>query len=119
MSSMKKVRNICSLRFGRMIREEREARGISQKAMALSIRKDNGVLMTQSYLNDIEHGRRGPCSDVMLEQMALYLGIQTDYLYYIAGRLPPDIVLMNIDAEHIEVIIGLLRFPQRLEGMRA
>ena len=70
--------------FGAVIRARREAAGMTQKEAA------SRLSLSPQYLNDIEQGRRNPPPDRTLEQVAQALDIPADYLYFLAGRLAPD-----------------------------
>ena len=76
--------------FGGAISEARKAKGWALKDLASRVlREDEGAISPQ-YLNDIEHDRRSPSSDRMVKQFADALGIDRDWLYYLAGRFPED-----------------------------
>ena len=75
--------------LGRYIASERKKLGLSQKDLAARIRKEDGTAISPQYLNDIELERRNPSSDHLLQQFATELGIEPDYLYWLAGQLPP------------------------------
>jgi transcriptional regulator with XRE-family HTH domain len=77
--------------FGSYIATIRKQKGISQKDLANMIAREegNGTISPQ-YLNDIERDRRRPGSDHIIKQFAKALGVEEDYLYYLAGTLPSD-----------------------------
>ena len=77
--------------FGRAIAEARKGLDKSQKELAALIKKEDGEAITPQYLNDIEHDRRSPSSDHLIDQFAKVLNMETDYLYFLAGRLPHDV----------------------------
>lgn len=77
--------------FGRAISQARKALGMSQKELASKIFREDDEPISPQYLNDIEHDRRSPSSDRMVQQFAEVLGIKTDWLYYLAGRFPADV----------------------------
>lgn len=66
--------------FGAQIAEARKASGRSLRDLAGAIGR------SPSYLNDIEHGRRVPSSDVVSE-LAEALGLDRDSLMAAAGRV--------------------------------
>ena len=76
------------LTFGRAIAQSRKKLGRSQRDLATSIRREDGVAISPQYLNDIEHDRRKPSSDHMVQQFATELEVEADWLYYLAGRIP-------------------------------
>ena len=65
--------------------------GISQKDLAGKIRKEDGVTISPQYLNDIEHDRRDPPSEFLIEQFAKQLKLSKEHLLAAAGRWPADI----------------------------
>jgi transcriptional regulator with XRE-family HTH domain len=71
--------------FGAKIAEARKAAGLSQKELAGKIGK------SPQYLNDIEHGKRNPDSEELIESLAKALNMDAAVFYYMARRLPPDI----------------------------
>jgi transcriptional regulator with XRE-family HTH domain len=77
--------------FGRAISKARKAKGWSLKDVASQIRREDGQAISPQYLNDIEHDRRSPSSDHMVQQFADVLDIDRDWLYYLAGRFPEDV----------------------------
>ena len=77
--------------FGRAISQARKALGWSQKVLAQKILREDGESISPQYLNDIEHDRRSPSSDRMVQQFADVLGMEEDWLYYLAGKFPVDL----------------------------
>jgi len=77
--------------FGKTIAEARKALGISQKELAAQIKKEDGQPISPQYLNDIEHDRRNPPSEPILEQLAKELKLSKDRLLLAAGTLPEDL----------------------------
>src|SRR6476620_6828157 len=77
--------------FGRAISQARKGIGLSQKELASKIYREDDEPISPQYLNDIEHDRRSPSSDRMVQQFADALGIDRDWLYYLAGRFPEDV----------------------------
>ena len=76
--------------FGKTIAKARKNRGVSQRELALQIVKEDGTPISPQYLNDIERDRRNPPGDHLLKQLAETLGLDEDYLYFLAGKLPSD-----------------------------
>ena len=77
--------------FGQMIREKRQALGLSQKELASQITKEDGSPISPQYENDIEFDRREPPSERMIEQYAKILGFPVDGLILAAGKVPEDV----------------------------
>ena len=80
-----------NLSFGRAISNARKGKGWSLKELASQIQREDGQTISPQYLNDIEHDRRRPSSDLMVQQFAAVLEIDRDWLYYLAGRFPEDV----------------------------
>lgn len=74
--------------FGRAIADERKKAGLSQKQLAERVRREDGEPISPQYLNDIEHDRRSPSSDHMIQALAGTLNVSANWLYYLAGRIP-------------------------------
>ena len=77
--------------FGQFIAKRRKQLNLAQNQIAAAIKQDDGKPISVQYLNDIEHGRRGPPPDYVLVQLAKLLRVPLDVLYFRADRLPPDI----------------------------
>ena len=77
--------------FGKAISTARKAKGWSLKELADKILRDDGEPISPQYLNDIEHDRRSPSSDRLVQQFAEALNLDADWLYFLAGRFPEDI----------------------------
>jgi transcriptional regulator with XRE-family HTH domain len=77
--------------FGKTILDARKDLGISQKDLASRIKKEDGNSISAQYLNDIEHDRRNPPSEEMIEQFSEELNLDKDVLCLIAGTLPKDV----------------------------
>ena len=87
--------------FGQVITEARKKAGLNQRELANRIRKEDGEPISQPYLNDIEHDRRNPPSDALIEQFAVALKVPSDILYYWAGRIPPSLRHLHIEGKTI------------------
>jgi transcriptional regulator with XRE-family HTH domain len=75
--------------FGKTVAAERKQRGMSQKDLAAHIVKEDGTSISPQYLNDIERDRRNPPSEDLIAQLAEALDLNADYLFYLAGQIPP------------------------------
>lgn len=75
--------------LGGKIAERRRAKHLSQKQLAACVLRDDGSPISPQYLNDIERDRRVP-PDYLLRRFAAQLGIDLDYLVFLAGRVPPS-----------------------------
>lgn len=89
--------------FGKVLVEARRSAGIQQKDLAASVIKEDGIPISAAYLNDLEHDRRNPPSDFIIERLASALRLpNADLLYYFAGRYPPSLrVRKEADASNI------------------
>lgn len=87
--------------FGAYISEARKKAGLSQKDLAGRINKEDGLPISPQYLNDIEHDRRNPPGEFILNQLAKELDLSLDYLRYLSGRLSPDDIQNVQDPEKV------------------
>lgn len=76
--------------FGQVVAAERKKRGMSQKGLAARVLKEDGIPITPQYLNDVERDRRNPPSERLIEQIAAALDLEPEYLFYLAGQIPPQ-----------------------------
>lgn len=100
--------------FGQIIADAREALGLSQKELAALVRKEDGGTISPQYLNDIEHDRRNPPSEFIIEQCAKHLKLSKEPLIAAAGMWPTDIhqKLCSVDPKVVEQ--ALRQFRQTL-----
>ena len=108
--------NLDTKSFGRALADARKRKGISQKELAATILKEDGVPITPQYLNDIEHDRRSPSSDHLVKQFAAVLEIKEDVLYWLADRLPPDARERAATPEQVES--AFVAFRRALHGRK-
>ncbi len=88
--------------FGTRIAEARKALGMSQKDLAAKIIKEDGQPISPQYLNDIEHDRRNPPSEDMINQFAKHLQLPAEVLFYLDGKLlPQDLNATKAEPEQI------------------
>lgn len=99
--------------FGRVISDARKRNGWSLKELASKIRREDGETISPQYLNDIEHNRRRPSSDHMVQQFVDALQIDRDWLYYLAGRFPEDVRSRQLSEQ--EVRRGMIAFRRDLQ----
>lgn len=81
--------------FGSTIAEARKKLQLSQKELAAKIN------ISPQYLNDIEHGKRSPDSDMLIENLAKALNLDSTVLYYWARRLPLGDIKQGVPQEKI------------------
>jgi transcriptional regulator with XRE-family HTH domain len=94
--------------FGQVIREARKKAGLTQKEVAGRLKREDGRSVDPPYLNSLEHDRRYPPTNEMIEQLAKIIKISADVLYYYANRLPAD-VKREADHEHVEAAYEAFR----------
>lgn len=100
--------------FGRTISDARKAKGWALKDLVKFVQKEDGSPISPQYLNDIEHDRRSPSSDHMVKQLAEALDIDTDWLYYLAGRFPEDIREKKLSKQEVsKAMLAFRSHPQK------
>lgn len=95
--------------FGRAIAGERKNAGLSQKQLAERILREDGEPISPQYLNDIEHDRRSPSSDHMIQTFAKVLKISENWLYYLAGRIPAAMRQPGTTAPQVDEWVAAFR----------
>ena len=95
--------------FGEAITQARKDRKLSQKQVAAETLKEDGQAISAQYLNDIEHDRRNPPSEHIVRQLANILDLDLDYLLFLAGRFPSDVLNMPRDQEGIKTAMRAFR----------
>jgi transcriptional regulator with XRE-family HTH domain len=98
--------------FGQVIVEARKKAGLTQKEVAERLRRADGRTVLPPYLNDLEHDRRYPPENEVIEQLAKILNLSADVLYFYAKRVPAD---MTRDAEDTEVEAAYRAFRRVLD----
>ena len=103
--------------FGGAIAEARKAKGWSLKDLASHVLREDGGAISPQYLNDIEHDRRSPSSDRMVQQFAEALNINRDWLYYLAGRFPSDVREKGLSQKEVsDLMIAFRAGSERGKG---
>ena len=95
--------------FGEAITQARRDKKLSQKQVAAGTLKEDGLAISAQYLNDIEHDRRNPPSEYIVRQLADTLDLDLDYLLFLAGRFPSDVLEMSRDQEGIKTAMRAFR----------
>jgi transcriptional regulator with XRE-family HTH domain len=95
--------------FGSAIGNARKAKGWALKDLAARVKREDEETISPQYLNDIEHDRRSPSSDRMVQQFADALGIERDWLYYLAGRFPDDIRDKKLSQKQVSDVMVAFR----------
>ena len=88
--------------FGTLVAEARRAIGMSQKELALKLKKEDGQAISPQYLNDVERDRRNPPSEYLIGQIAAILKMDKDVLCLAGGTAPDD--LKRLAATHPEQV---------------
>ena len=99
--------------FGEAITRARKDKRLSQKQVAAGTLKEDGQAISAQYLNDIEHDRRNPPSEYIVHQLANTLDLDLDYLLFLAGRFPADVLEMSGDQEGIKTAMKAFRSSLR------
>ncbi len=99
--------------FGQVLTEARKQAGLTQKEVAERLKRDDGRAVDAPYLNAVEHDRRRPPPDYLIQQLAKIIGISADYLFYHAGRMPSE---LKGEVEHEEVEAAWQAFRKALTG---
>lgn len=86
--------------LGQFIVDRRKELGLSGREVVSGVKNSDGRPISIPYLVDLEHDRRKP-SDEVLEQMARALKVDSDILYFLAGRLPADLNCKTVKAEEL------------------
>ncbi len=99
--------------FGEAITRARKDRKLSQKEVAARTLKEDGLAISPQYLNDIEHDRRNPPGEYIVRQLADTLDLELDYLLFLAGRFPSDVLEMSRDQEGFTTAMRAFRSSLR------
>lgn len=98
-----------------MIAAARKAAGISQKDLAASILKEDGSPISAQYLNDVEHERRNPPSEKIIEQLARRLKLSKEQLMAAAGLMPSDLKEKLIKMSKRDAEVAFRAFRKELK----
>lgn len=101
--------------FGQVITEARKKAGLTRKEVAERLRRGDGRKVLPPYLNDLEHDRRYPPENEVIEQLAKILNLSADVLYFYAKRVPADVTW---DADDTEVEAAYRAFRKVIDEAR-
>ncbi len=101
--------------FGQVVTEARKKVGLTQKEVAGRLKRDDGRSIDPPYLNSLEHDRRYPPPNYLIEQLAMILKVSADVLYFYANRLPADI---KREADHPQVEAAYRAFRKALDSTK-
>lgn len=93
--------------FGRYVSESRKEKDLSQKQLAELVKREDQSISPQ-YLNDIEHDRRVPATEV-IQKMAEVLGVDVDYLHYLAKKWPADLSEATLGPDQVRSLMFAFR----------
>jgi transcriptional regulator with XRE-family HTH domain len=102
--------------FGATIVEARKSVRLSQKDLAAQIKKEDGMPISAQYLNDIERDRRNPPSDYIIQQFADVLGLPREYLAFLAGEYPNDLLNITPTPTPEKIEAAFQAFRRTLKG---
>ncbi len=98
--------------FGGFIRQRRKAMGLTQRDFAARIHFEDGHAISLPYLKHLEHNLRKPPRAHMIEQFAEALGVKCEVLFFLVGRLPDDVQVVDVSDD--QVIEAFRAFRQHL-----
>lgn len=102
--------------FGQVITQARKKAGLTQKEVAQLLRREDGRKVLPPYLNDLEHDRRYPPENSVIDQLSKILGVSSDVLYFHANRLSDD---LNRAADGADVQAAFRAFRKALDTHKA
>jgi transcriptional regulator with XRE-family HTH domain len=94
--------------LGSVLAEARKKNDFSLREVAERVKKEDGEPISPQYLNDIEHDRRTPSSEV-LRGLSRALKVSEDYLNFLAGMLPKDLKALSVNEETVDLAYSLFR----------
>jgi transcriptional regulator with XRE-family HTH domain len=98
--------------FGREITKARKTKEMTQKQLADAARREDGEAISPQYLNDIEHDRRVPSSEV-IRALAAVLSLDPDYMHYLAKKWPDDIAEALLEPHQVRELMFAFRQSTR------
>ncbi len=75
---------------GQLVANARKQKQLSQVQLAAKLDKGNGQPISNQFLNDLEKGR-ATLPEPLLDSLSEQLNIDRDYMYYMVGRIPPEL----------------------------
>lgn len=102
--------------FGRAVTEARKRAGLTQKEVAKRLRREDGKPVDAPYLNAVEHDRRRPPPNYLIEQLARVIGISAEVLFFYSNRMPTEI---EDDPEEGRVEAAYQAFRKALKDIKS
>jgi transcriptional regulator with XRE-family HTH domain len=101
--------------FGQAVIALRREQGLNQRELAARIQREDGAgTISPQYLSDIEHDRRSPSSDHMMEEIARALQADTAFLSFLAGQLPAELRDIQLDPMRLRAAIAAFQKAARV-----
>lgn len=104
--------------FGEVIAEARKKAKLTQRELAARIKNEDGRPISAPYLNDLEHNLRHPPRGHLLEEFAKQLDLDADLLYFLSGRMPPDIEPAKASEEQVLAAYRAFRRELKSKGKK-
>src|SRR5260370_27011295 len=87
--------------------------GLAGGEVVAEVPNSDGKPISMPYLVDRDHDRRKP-SDEVLEQLAKVLKVDSDVLYFLAGRFPADLSATTVNTAQ-ELAAGWKAFRREVK----
>ena len=89
--------------FGERMRRHRRKLGWNQRELA------QRVGCAPQHINDLEHDRRQPAPTMLTTEICLALGMEVDVVWFRMGRIPLDLVDLDVSDARIVASLRELR----------
>jgi len=99
--------------LGQFIVGRRKELGLAGREVVAEVRNSDGKPISIPFLVDLEHDRCKP-SDQVLEQLAKVLTVDSDVLYFLAGRFPADLSATTVNSAQ-ELAAGWKAFRREVK----
>jgi transcriptional regulator with XRE-family HTH domain len=94
--------------LGQFIADRRKELGLSGREVVAGVKKPDGKSISIPFLVDLEHDRRKP-GDEVLEALAKVLQVDSDILYFLAGRMPRDLNTRSLKEDDLTAAFRAFR----------
>jgi transcriptional regulator with XRE-family HTH domain len=92
----------------KVVRERRMVLGLTQRELATRVKFEDGHSISATYLCLMEHDVYTPRVHI-ITQFGRVLGMNPDVLFYLAGRVPPDVCELDATNEQLEAAFEAFR----------